>query len=179
MTSKSKKNAKQPAKKKVTKKAMPTGRQAVTKKKKAANKNATAIKKPVAKKNTPTAKKAVAKKPVIKKKAAVKKRTPVKKSIATKKATPQKIIKKTVVIAEVPKEKVASPEIDIQVEAVASHNPLTEEKSIVEQTVITELPVPDKNTRQGKFARNYDKHQIQLSSVKKGGPKPSGKKPLW
>lgn len=30
-----------------------------------------------------------------------------------------------------------------------------------------------------KASRNYDPHHIQLNKVKKGGPKPSGKKPLW
>ncbi len=123
------------------------------------------------------------KKAVVKKKIAAKKSTenkkPLTKSSSTKKATSQKTILKKAISKKTANPKIKRTRNKTVVEAVESNPPPVEDKSSTANNVIDLVPHTDLKKLRQKEIRNYDKYQIRLSSVKKGGPKPSGKKPLW
>ena len=127
-----------------------------------------------AKKNTITRKSIATKKNIGAKKKATRKATVT----VTKKATLKKSIQRKAT-ATTAKQKTKRTRNKITVEAVKSNLPPVEEKSSAVINAIVVVPDTDMKSLQRKMVQNYDKHQIPLSSVKKGGPKPSGKKPLW
>jgi hypothetical protein len=155
------KGAKKSTKKAITVKRKPTNLKAA----KSAPKKAVA-KKTATKKKT-AAKKVIAKKVIIKKKAAST-RNAVKPLI--KKAAPQK--------ASTRKPAVAAQKIQEPI-PVETNLPPVEEKS-PEVIPVTNSSAPGMITKsmQREAVRHYDNHHIHLSN-KKGGIKPSGKKPLW
>lgn len=133
------------------------------------------------------------KKTATKKKAAVKKSNLIKKStIAKKKTSIQsskptgKIIKAhtkkntiTKKIAVAPtKEKVKKVYRKEIIPSIENNLPPVEEKSPVVNTHTIVAPGMDNKSLQRAAVRNYDNHHIRLSN-RKGGIKPSGKKPLW
>lgn len=166
-----------------------------------------ASKKPVAKKATapkPIAKKAAPKKAVAKKatskKVVPKKATPKKvaaptpavKKAAPKKAMPQKPAPQKAVV------KKAAPK-KVPVKKTESKTTISNEENFAENlpddhTTATEFPVeeinivnavkdpitmPDQNVYNKATSKMDPKHNMPVSSNKKGGIKPSGKKPLW
>lgn len=145
----------------------------MTKKKKATN---PPVKKAAVKKVTP-------KKAIAKKKTPAKKSTAPKKNTVAKKASP---VKKKITSKKTPAKKAAvvenksnqkNKQVKIKKPAMVETNqPPIEEKS---NEIPVQAPGMNKEAIQQAAVRNYDKHQIRLSSVKKGGPKPTGKKPLW
>jgi hypothetical protein len=169
--------------------------------KKAATKKKAAVKKPVSKKKKAAKKTVVKKKKAAPKKAAVKKKAPVrKKSVTVKKKTPVKkkaIAKKTVskttrkkAVTKPPKPLPVKPiAVDLQETQLRSAADMPEtveanhlvEENLAAQPEVESVPVPvtDKKTIWQATQRNYDQHNIRLNKIKKGGPKPSGKKPLW
>ena len=134
-----------------------------------------------------------------------KKGSPKKAAVAKKKSVP----KKAVAAAKKPEIKKAIPTQATSDSAVKNENDVVSEvqketirkniaerietpevvPEVVEQTAI---PFPTTETKPDEGvkgilnkskrlvpARNHDPHHIKLNNVKKGGPKPSGKKPLW
>jgi hypothetical protein len=141
-------------------------------------KGAKAPKKTAVKKRV-TTKKATAKKTARKKRTATKKKTTGNKRVAvkrviktpvTKKATPKKSATNTRKKQKTARVVKLVPDTDL--------SPV-EEQSPVIHAVTGSLPDMTEKDRQRDANRNYDNHNIRLSSTKKGGPKPSGKKPLW
>lgn len=195
MTSKKKKAAKKTVTKKKT----------VVKKKVAAKKKASPKKKAAPRKKVATKKKAVPKKKSApKKKVAVKKKTAPKKKVTPKKAPVAKTktpVKKPVAKKpETPKvvPSTSDPVIQKENEVVSEIQKDTIRKNIAERIEIPEgaeqtaIPFPSTETKPDEGvkgilnkskrlapARNHDPHHFKLNKVKKGGPKPSGKKPLW
>ncbi len=145
-------------------------------KKKAAPSKKSATKKPVAKKKT-AAKKSIAPK---KKTVAKKTTTPGKKS-AKKAAAPgkKKSIKRKVNTAQSPKLNTSPKRNKADMDIAESNLPPVEEKSTELSPVVNIFPEEEQKNLRRRAAKNYDKHHIPISSVKKGGPKPAGKKPLW
>ena len=149
-------------------------------KKKAAR---TPVKKKAVKK---AAKKATVKKPVFKKKAVVKKAAtrrktqPARKAVTrTRKAAPVKKTRTKKAAAPVPARKKTKRVIAKPVQVPAENNlPPVEEKAPVANNNPVIAPGMDNKSLQQAAVRHYDNHHIRLSS-KKGGIKPSGKKPLW
>lgn len=126
-------------------------------------------------------KKATGKKKITAKKSTgVKKnKKPVTKVSSTKKANPKKILQKKAIAKKTAKPKVKrSPDKPV-IEAVEINLPPVEEKSSNVNNGMDMEPHTEMKKIRQKEIQNYDKHQIRLSSVRKGGPKPSGKKPLW
>lgn len=173
MTSKKKKPAKKAViknkaapKKSSVKKKSPAGKTAP--RKKAAPDKKTTLKK------TAVKKKATAKKTVTKRK----NNTPVKKTAtATKKTTTRKKpVKKTSSLAA------ANPATNSMILTMPVSTPILmeeAEKETVEQSPAKPIPAEENKDKRRLTRRDYDPHRIRLNSVKKGGPKPSGKKPLW
>jgi hypothetical protein len=135
----------------------------------------------MAKKTKPATKKkagkATVKKAVVKKKVAAKRKSTVvkKKTVKKKPVTPaRKPIARTI-IKKITEKPVDAP----QKESVEIDQPPVKETSPEINTDIVN-PVEDIVTKstQKEAARQYDNHHIRLSG-KKGGFKPSGKKPLW
>lgn len=123
---------------------------------------------------------------LVKKSTATKKSARIKKNAtrkttapATKKATLKKTILRKAITTDTAKQKIKRTKNKTTVETVERNLPPVEEKSSAVNNVIDLVPDTDMKSLQQKAVQNYDKHQIRLSSVKKGGPKPSGKKPLW
>jgi hypothetical protein len=133
-------------------------------------KKAVVKKKIAAKKSTPSGKKATIKKST----GVKKKKKPLTRVSSQKKTTPKKAIPKKTV-----KPKIKRTRNKPVVEAVESNLPPVEEKSSTINNVMNQVPRTEMKKLRQKEVQNYNKHQIRLSSVKKGGPKPSGKKPLW
>ncbi len=131
-----------------------------------------APKKAVAKK-TATKKKTASKKVVAKKVAVKKKSVSIRKPVELliKKATPVKTIVK--------KPTVAAPKIQEPIPVETNLPPVAENSP--EIIPVTNSSAPGMNTKsmQTEAVRHYDNHHIHLSNKKKGGIKPSGKKPLW
>ncbi|MGK2861662.1 MAG: hypothetical protein ACSLE0_06990 [Chitinophagaceae bacterium] len=180
MPSRTKKGSASPAKKAVKKKAAP--------KKNIAAKKSKPVKKAVTPSKKSTAKKAIAKKktPVkkstgTKKKAVAKKSTSISKKIATKKAIPLK--KKATAgkgtVTGKAKRKTGTIRNNADMNVAESNLPPVEEKSMEVSPVMNVIPEPEQKNLRRRAAKNFDKHHIPESSVKKGGPRPSGKKPLW
>lgn len=180
MTSKKKSPAKKATpKKKVAKKVATTKKRATPKK--AATKKAAAPKKAVTAKKKVTPKKAAVKKPTPKKSSLVKKKIISKITASQPKTIVQKEIK------SVSKDSTTSlKQKDTIRKNIAEHIQVNE-PAIVEQL---SLPMPETKEIEPKKGfykkvkglatdRNHDPHHINLNKVKKGGPKPSGKKPLW
>lgn len=151
---------------------------------KTATKKAPANKKPVKKtatKKAATKKKVVSKKvtPIKKKSATKKKATSNKrknvvratKTVTDKKVTPNAVSKK----ASEKTKKLLNKLVELPTE---TNLPPVEEKSPTVNTPAIVAPDRDNKLLQRAAVRNYVKHQIRLSN-KKGGLKPSGKKPLW
>ncbi len=175
------KGAKVPKKKAASKKAAPkksaakksavkksavkksTVKRAAPKKKATAPKK-TAVKNAAAKKTATAKKSTTTRKPVAKKKAAkaAKKTTPV------KKAAPKKRVTR---IEEAPQLRSATAELEMP---VAENNVQTE-------MLKAEDPIRAVDQKAfNRFTSKGDPRQhLRLSSKPKGGPKPSGKKPLW
>ncbi len=146
-------------------------------------------KKAAAKKNI-----AVKKKAAPKKKSTVRKSTPVKKAVvakkktssvakpvihATKTANPKKAAPKKI-ISDIPiTEEIKYTTDTPVVEQTANNIPPVEEKSPLVVPVNTMAPGLDKKTIQRAALRSYDNHTMPLSSHRKDGIKPAGKKPLW
>jgi hypothetical protein len=130
--------------------------------------------KPAAKRK---ANKAPIKKAVIKKKAAVKKKKPIAtKTVAKKKpVTPARKPTIRTIKNTGPKKPAAThPK-----ERVETNLPPVEEKSPeINNDTITPVQTTVTKSAQKSAVRQYDNHNIRLSG-KKGGLKPSGKKPLW
>ncbi len=166
-----------PKKKAAPKKAISAGRKATAVKKKTA---------PAKKKATPS------------KKAAVKKSTTIKKAAPAAKKTTVKIsslLKKETVPQKPAQEKTEMPVVETVVSAkqkdtIRKNIAELEEEKTPEAVEQLSLPLPaieEKKKPKGFFkkvkgmaaVRNHDPHHISLNKVKKGGPKPSGKKPLW
>ena len=157
-------------KKKATKKAA-VKKKAPLKKKRAAKKTAT--KKALPKSRKPTAKKST----VIKKKT-----SPKKSVVAKKKPTAKKNITPV-------NETMVSIKQKETIRKNIAVNELNQKKVIVQTEQLSlPLPEPEKKQRKKEFfkrlkglksVRNYDPHHFLLNKVRKGGPKPSGKKPLW
>ena len=163
-----------------------------TTKKKAATKKAVTKKKATSKKTTTnktSAKKTPAKKSVTKKKPFTKKSTVVKNKVTgsarkpaagvTKATTPKKTIRKKAVVAATAKEKTQQQSNKAAVETLESTLPPVEEKSPAVNTITNGLSGMNEKSRQRAAVHQYDNHHIRLSNTKKGGPKPTGKKPLW
>ncbi len=123
-------------------------------------------------------KKASPKKKVVAKKKAAPSRKPA--ARVAKKAAPKKVAKKKTPIAAKAKERIKKVTVPIEPETLESNLPPVEEKSPEVNTNITNgISGMKRKDLQRAAVRNYDNHHIQLSSVPKGGIKPSGKKPLW
>jgi hypothetical protein len=140
------------------------------------------VKKTATKKAAPKKKKAAAKKSIAKKKTASTRKPAARvgKKAAPKKAAPKKVAKKKAPVASKAKEQIKKIATAIEPETVESNLPPVEEKSPEINTNINNgISGMKKKDLQRAAARNYDNHHIQLSSVPKGGIKPSGKKPLW
>jgi len=135
----------------------------------------------MAKKTKPATKKkagkAPAKKAVGKKKVVAKKKSTVakKKAVKKKPVTPVRKPAARTTIKKVPEKSVVTP----QEEIVEIDLPPVKETS---PEIKNDIPAPvesiDTKSIQKEAARHYDNHNIRLSG-KKGGLKPSGKKPLW
>lgn len=122
------------------------------------------------------------------KKAAPKKAAPKKKAVATKKKTAPK--KKSIPAKKTPVKRKASP---APVKKTRKPQPVPKITSAEEQNDVAApvtdtpvvsmnrnvMPASDRKSMQRAAVRNYDNHHLSISSHKKGGPKPSGKKPLW
>jgi hypothetical protein len=169
--------AKKPAapKKAVAKKASP---------KKAAPKKAVA-KKAMAKKTDPkkSVKKAAPKEAAAKKIAPVKKAVP--KNVASKKTAPKKAVaKKSKPIAKSTPAKPAvntptpapspMPEMNNEVQAPAQDENIVNTPAVSDPITVTDQNVYNKAT-----FKVDPKHNMPVSSTRKGGVKPSGKKPMW
>jgi hypothetical protein len=127
------------------------------------------------------AKKKSAKKVVAKKKAAPKKAASTRKPAAgvTKKITPKKTIRRKAALAAITKQKTKKKENKVVVETIEASLPPVEEKSPeINSNTSADVPGLDEKSMQRAAVRNYDNHHIRLSN-RKGGIKPSGKKPLW
>ena len=142
----------------------------------------------MAKSKTPSKKKGAKapakKKPV--KKVAVKKKAAPKKAVSTrkpaprvaKKTSPKKTIRRKAVESAT-KQKTKNKENKKAVEKIETQLPPVEEKTAeVNTSAGAFVPGLDKKSMQQAATRNYDNHHIRLSN-RKGGIKPSGKKPLW
>jgi hypothetical protein len=155
---------------------------------------ARSIKKTPAKKKSvkPTAKKTASKKPVAKKKAIPKKKTTAstarkKASAAATRTTPRSSQKKTarkittkknnVPAASKDKIKKSIPEITPGVSNQTL--PPVEEKSLNVAPDMKFAPGMDRRSQLKAANRNYGVPNSGISNVKKGGIKPTGKKPLW
>ena len=136
------------------------------------------ISKKVATKNSVTKKKAGAKKAATKKKIASKKGTAVKKSTAVVRNTGRSIRKPSArsVNATTSKKYIRSKST---VSATESQLPPVEENSPAVIPIIAIEPGMDKKSMHNSAVRNFDTPHMPISSIKKGGIKPSGKKPLW
>ncbi len=148
----------------------------------------------MAKSKTPTKKKGTktpAKKKPVKKSAAKKKAAPKKASStrkpaarAAKKTPPKKARSRKATETITTKQKTKKKENKAVVETMEASLPPVEEKSQeVKEVEVNDNPNPavpgmDKKSMQQAAIRNYDNHHIRLSN-RKGGIKPSGKKPLW
>lgn len=134
----------------------------------------------MAKKYKPATKKKAGKAPfkkaVVKKKVAVKKKSTVvkKKDVKKKPETPVRKPAARTIIKKIPQKPVATP----QKETIEIDLPVKETSPEINTDIIN--PVEDIITKSTKreSVRHYDNHNIRLSG-KKGGFKPSGKKPLW
>jgi len=131
--------------------------------------------------NKAPAKKKAAKKVVAKKKASPKKAISTRKPAArvAKKTPPQKTIRRKAAKTATTKQKTKKRENKAVAKTIETSLPPVEEKSN-EVNPNTNVPVLglDKKSMQQAAIRNYDNHHIRLSN-RKGGIKPSGKKPLW
>ena len=160
------KGTKAPAKKKTTKKT-------------ASKKKSVLKKRVVAKKKIPTKKAASRKKAVVAKKAAIRKPA-ARKAKATVPRIP--IPKKEQVIEPKEIEKPAEINNDsvvIDKDKVENTPPPVEENTPVVKVDTTGMLGTDKKSLQVAAARHNDNHRLRLSSTRKGGIKPAGKKPLW
>ncbi|MDZ4794216.1 MAG: hypothetical protein SGI83_08055 [Bacteroidota bacterium] len=160
--------------------------------KKAAKKTKKAAPKKVAKKTATKkgVKKAAPKKVAAKKKAVAKKTIPVKKkaSANTRKPAarakktlirPKKIVSKASKAASFETKGKKATKAKAVENIVETNLPPVEEKSPEVQAFQTMAPVVDIKSMQKVAVRNYDNHHLRLSNLRKGGIKPSGKKPLW
>lgn len=123
------------------------------------------------------AKKTAVKKVVAKKKAVIKKKAPAKKKASVKKSKPASTAVKTS-----PEKKRAIKRTAKKIEqeqTVASLPPVEEKSTEIKHAVTENLSGMDQKALQRAAVRNYDNHHLRLSNTKKGGPKPTGKKPLW
>lgn len=168
---------KKPAKKAATKKKAP-----------AAGPQDSVSKKVTAKKKAPAKKKTAAKKVTKGISAKIKnKALPESKKVIAKKSTvSKKKIEDKNVIAPI----IESPDSIKQKDTIRKNIAIDEHEAEIVRAEQLSSPVPVTEEKQGKnmffkktkglrAIRNYDPHHIQLNKVKKGGPKPSGKKPLW
>ncbi len=123
-------------------------------------------------------KKAGAKKAVPKKKSAAKKRTPAKKSTVVVKDEGRSIRKPSIRSANttISKKAIRSKST---VSTVESQLPTVEEKSPAVIPIPAVEPGMDKKSMHNSVVRNFDTPHMPISSIKKGGIRPSGKKPLW
>lgn len=140
------------------------------KKKPAAKKVVTRISAAIKNKPLPKKRKAVAEKSIVtKKKAVSKKKIKAKIALVPVIETPVSLkqkdtIRKNISVDEHETEPVPAEQLSLPV-------PVTEEKKRKKYLF---------NKIKGlRVVRNYDPNHIQLNKVRKGGPKPSGKKPLW
>ncbi len=159
---------KAPAKKKVAKKA--------TSKKTVAKKSLT--KKPVRRGVKAVAKKktSVKKKAASKKKAVSRSRKPA--SRVTKTATRKKTVPQKLAVTAKAKQRTKRI-LKKEIELPADNNLApVEEKSPEINTNKIIAPGMDNKSLQRAAVRNYDNHNVRLST-RKGGIKPAGKKPLW
>lgn len=204
MTSKKKSTAKKSAsrggkspvkKKAASKKKVSTRKKTAPKKKAAAKNNARpAAKKVATKKKAAPTKKAAAKKSTV----AKKKSTPTRSQSAPKKGIPsenKQEVKKIIPSTSDPVTQKENEEVsEVQKETIRKNiADRIELPGVIEESTISTnetKEVPEPETEQGVKgifnksnrlapARNHDPHHIQLNKVKKGGPKPTGKKPLW
>ena len=139
-------------------------------------------KKRATKKAAPKKKKAAPKKSIAKKKAASSRKPAARatKKAESKKAAPKKAVKRKAPVASKAKDRIKKVTTAIEPATVESNLPPVEEKSPeVNTSIANGIPGMKKKDLQRAAVRNYDNHHIQLSSVPKGGIKPSGKKPLW
>lgn len=133
------------------------------------------------------AKKTATKKKAAPKKVASKKSASTRKSVKTqtRKATPKKaIIKKKTIVRE---KAVTANKVEKEITEVPANLPPVEEKS-PEVIPVTNSSaagmgmdiksLQNSKSLQNEAVRHYDNNNIRLSN-KKGGIKPSGKKPLW
>jgi len=195
-----------PKKKVATKKKASPVRKAVPKKKVVAKK-ATPKKKVVAKKKVVSKKNVASKRKSIAKKVAVpkKKGSSKKAEVAKKKSLPKKAVaaaKKSEIKKSIPTQAISDSAIKKENDVVSEVQKETIRKNIAERIETPEvvpklveqtaIPFPTTETKPDEGvkgilnkskrlapARNHDPHHIKLNNVKKGGPKPSGKKPLW
>lgn len=153
---------KNPAKRAATKKKEPAARRKIIAKKKAPVKKKTAAKKVVSKISDKIKKKVspVSRKAILKKNTVTKKKTEVENVIVPKTETPVSLKQKDTI-----RKNIVEHEEEIEIV------PVSETKKTKE--------VIFKKIKGLRAFRNFDPHHIQLNKVKKGGPKPSGKKPLW
>jgi hypothetical protein len=117
------------------------------------------------------------KKAVSKKKAAVKKKKPVATKTVTKKKSVTPARKPTIrtIKNTTPKKRPST----LPKERVETNLPPVEEKSPeINTATITPVQTTVTKSAQKSAVRQYDNHNIRLSG-KKGGLKPTGKKPLW
>ncbi len=162
--------------KKATKKAMPAKKATIQKK---------ATKKAVTKKKTATKKKALArKKTAVKKSTSHKRNTVPAKKVASKKAAPSKRPVSKSSASTTTKKATSRPKAITPIEEPQNNLPPVEEKSPELNSpevnpVVAHVQGMDPKTNRKEAIRHYNNHNIKLSSVKKGGPKPTGKKPLW
>jgi len=170
-----KKGTKAVSKKKVTKKAVARKKTAV--KKTAVKKKAATKKKAITKKKSIAKKKAAPKKATVtKKKAKVIQLKPKSKTI--KKAAAPKPVRQKTVVPKMADQQVEKVPDQTPVETIETNLPPVEEKSPEVEHIAIPLPGNDKKSMEQAAARHYDNHHIKLSN-RKGGIKPSGKKPLW
>jgi hypothetical protein len=125
------------------------------------------------------AKKKPVKKVAVKKKAAPKKAASTRKTAArvAKKTIPKKTIRRKAVETAT-KQKTKKKENKAVVEKIQTPPPVEEKSPEVNTTPSAFVPGLDKKSMEQAAVRNYDNHHIRLSN-RKGGVKPSGKKPLW
>ena len=82
-------------------------------------------------------------------------------------------------MAATAKEKTKQQTNKAAIEYLESTLPPVEEKSPEINTIASGFVDMNEKLNQRAAARQYDNRNIRLSKVKKGGPKPTGKKPLW